>query len=200
MEKWPTSIPNILFRKIIRDNMRIFISINIPENIKKEIIKIQNSLPEFIGKKTEYENFHLTLKFLGEIDKNILNEMKKRLNKIKFDKFETEMDKTGIFDNRKSGRYNKPIIIWLHMTNCEKLQKEIEKALKGLFEKEKRFMSHLTIARAKDIDNKEKFLNELSKIRIKNTKFIVDKFFLMQSKLGGRKGPVYTVLQEFSSI
>lgn len=63
--------------------MRTFISINIPENIKKEIINVQNSLPEFIGKKTEFANFHLTLKFLGEIDENILDEIKKRLNKIK---------------------------------------------------------------------------------------------------------------------
>ena len=47
--------------------MRVFISINISEEIRKEIKKIQDFLPEFFGKKTELENLHLTLKFLGNI-------------------------------------------------------------------------------------------------------------------------------------
>ena len=33
--------------------MRTFISIDIPEEIAKEIKKIQDKLPEFYGKKTE---------------------------------------------------------------------------------------------------------------------------------------------------
>ncbi len=45
--------------------MRCFISIDLPEKIIQEIKKIQEELPEFIGKKTETENLHLTLKFLG---------------------------------------------------------------------------------------------------------------------------------------
>ena len=47
--------------------MRTFIAVDIPENVKEEIIKIQDKLPEFVGKLTELENLHLTLKFLGEI-------------------------------------------------------------------------------------------------------------------------------------
>ncbi|RLG16235.1 RNA 2',3'-cyclic phosphodiesterase, partial [Candidatus Pacearchaeota archaeon] len=43
--------------------MRTFISIDIPEKVRKEIIKIQNELSDFKGKKTEPENLHLTLKF-----------------------------------------------------------------------------------------------------------------------------------------
>jgi 2'-5' RNA ligase len=85
------------------------------------------------------------------------------------------------------------------MTNCEKLQKEIDKALEGLFEKEKKFMSHLTIVRARKIGNKDKFLDELSKIKVKNTGFAVSKFLLMQSKLNPT-GSVYSVLKEFSLV
>ena len=59
--------------------MRTFIAIDIPDSIKNEIIKIQNSLPEFIGKKTEKENLHLTLKFLGEIDEEKIELIKKEL-------------------------------------------------------------------------------------------------------------------------
>lgn len=85
------------------------------------------------------------------------------------------------------------------MTNCEKLQQEVEKVLEGLFEKEKRFMSHLTIARVKEIKNKKSFADTLSKIKLKSMDFNVDRFFLMQSKLE-HTGPVYIVLKEFSLI
>jgi len=120
--------------------MRAFISIDIPEEMRKEIIKIQRSLPKFFGKKTAPENLHLTLKFLGEINEEQLSVIKKRLSKLSFSSFETEIDFLGFFDNYPRG------IVWLHLTNCEQFQKEIDDALKDLFGKEKRFMSHLTIA------------------------------------------------------
>jgi len=60
--------------------MRAFISLELPEEIKKEIVKIQNKLPEFIGKKTEKQNLHLTLKFLGEVGEEELEKIKKKLN------------------------------------------------------------------------------------------------------------------------
>ncbi|MDD5699571.1 MAG: RNA 2',3'-cyclic phosphodiesterase [Candidatus Nanoarchaeia archaeon] len=161
--------------------MRAFISIDIPDNIKKEIIKIQNKLPELNGKKTEVENLHLTLKFLGWIDEAKLEEVKKILKEIKFHKFETEINKMGMFSDR---------IIWLNMTNCNGLQREIDEKLSDLFEKEERFMGHLTIARVKSLEDRKKFIEKLREIKIKPIKFEVDNFKLKSSQLK-RTGPVY---------
>jgi len=167
--------------------VRCFISINLPGNIKNEIVKVQNLLPEFTGKKTETENLHLTLKFLGHIEEEKLEELKKRLRKIRSEKFQIVANKIGFFN---------PRIVWFHLANCEALQKEIDDALDGLFEKEKRFMSHLTIARVKGIKDKKRFLDGLSKIKIKNIWFDVDNFCLMKSQLR-RNGPLYSVIEEF---
>ena len=161
--------------------MRTFIAIDIPEKIKKEIMKIQDSLPEFKGKKTEYENLHLTLKFLGEVDEKTIEKIKKRLGEIKLRKFQAEISKIGMFSDR---------IVWLNIKNCNELQKEVDEKLSGLFEKEKRFMGHLTIARTKEIEDRKKFLEKMRKIKIPEMKFVVDNFILKKSKLG-RPGPVY---------
>jgi len=166
----------------------LFIAIDIPEKIKKEITKIQNSLPEFKGKKTEYENLHLTLKFLGEVDEKTLEQIKKKLEEIRLKRFKTEIKHLGFFDNRKSIR--KQLIVWVNMTNCEELQKEIDKKLSDLFEKERRFMGHLTIARVKQIRNDKTFFNKLLKVKIPEMNFIVKDFKLKKSKLG-RPGPIY---------
>jgi 2'-5' RNA ligase len=171
--------------------MRAFISINISEEIRKEIKKVQDFLPEFFGKKTELENLHLTLKFLGETSIEKLEEVKKRLREIKIEKFATEIDEIGIFAP------NFIRIVWLHMKDCENLQKQIDNALKNLFEPEKRFMSHLTIARIKKLKDKEGFLQDLEKIKIEKIKFKVDKFYLMKSELTA-EGPRYSVLEEYN--
>lgn len=169
--------------------MRTFIAIEIPEEIKKEIINIQNSLPEFKGKITEKENLHLTLKFLGEVDEKSIRKIKRKLGEIKFPKFKTEINSIGFFDNRKS-IYSKQLIVWLHMTNCDELQKEVDKKLKDLFEEEKRFMSHLTIARIKGLKNEKNFFSKLKKIKIPEMNFLVQKFSLKKSKVT-RNGPIY---------
>jgi len=173
--------------------MRAFISLDLPAEIIKEIKKIQNALPDFVGKKTESENLHLTLKFLGEVSEEKIEQIRENLKKIKFQKFETEIWSIGVF-SKKVIR-----IVWLHLTNCDALQKEIDDSLKGLFKPEERFMSHLTILRVKNVENsprddfgkpKKEFLEKLKKIKIPKINFIVENFKLKSSTLKS-EGPVY---------
>lgn len=168
--------------------MRVFIAVEIPEKTKKEIVKIQNELPEFKGKKTEYENLHLTLKFLGEVDEEEIKEIKKRLNQIKLKKFFAEINSIGMFSDR---------IIWMGIKNCRELQKEIDEKLSDLFEKEKRFMGHLTIARIKNLGNKNIFLEKIKKIKISEMKFEILNFKLKKSKLT-RNGPIYEDVEVYN--
>jgi RNA 2',3'-cyclic 3'-phosphodiesterase len=170
--------------------MRAFISIKLPTKILMQVKEIQERLPEFIGKRTELMNLHLTLKFLGEISFEKMEETKERLKKINFNKFEVEICEIGFFDKQDHG------IVWLKLSNCGALQKEVDEALNELYEKEKRFMSHLTIARIKKVKEKKNFLESLKKIEIPKLFFIVDKFYLVQSKLK-KEGPEYADLESY---
>ena len=170
--------------------MRCFVSIDIPEKVREEIKRIQNNLPEFFGKKTESENLHLTLKFLGEIDEEKFEKVKEKLKGVSFNKFETEIDSIGVF-SEKFVR-----IVWLHLSGMEELQKQVDEKLDKLFQPEQRFMSHLTIARVKSVRDRKKFLQELSKIKIENINFAVDKFRVKKSILTP-EGPVYEILEEY---
>lgn len=173
-----------------KEKLRCFVSIDFPKEIKKEIVKVQGQLPEFAGKKTEYENLHLTLKFLGEIDMDKLDAAQKKLREVKLKSFECEIDSIGVF----SEKYIK--IIWLGLKNCEGLQKKIDENLINLFRQEARFMGHLTIARVKNVKTKKEFLDKLKLIKIPKIKFKVNEFCLNKSILK-EKGPIYFVIEKY---
>jgi 2'-5' RNA ligase len=169
--------------------MRCFIAVELPEEIKREMVRIQEELPEFFGKKTEKENLHLTLKFLGEISETEIERVKRRLSDMKIKKFNSGLGELGVF----SPEFIR--IIWIHLTGCEKLQEEVDKKLKDLFPVEERFMGHITIARVKNCDKKN-LIDSLKLLKVNWREFQVNEFVLKESILTGEK-PIYKDIKRF---
>jgi len=174
---------------------RCFICIDLPLETRKYLEEVQEILKKksfFHGKFTEFENLHLTLKFLGEISEDKIVEVKERLKKIKFNIFPAHLDEVGVFSERFIS------IIWIKLggKGIFELQKQIDDSLKGLFEAEKKFMSHVTIARPKKVFDKKILLDYLYKMKIKKEDFNVERFFLKSSDLM-EDGPVYSTIEEF---
>jgi 2'-5' RNA ligase len=179
--------------------MRCFVALDLEDDFIKEISNIQNRIKKrnlFLGKFTESENLHLTLKFLGEIDDIKIEEVKKRLEEIKLWGFEASLGEIGVFSK------SFPKIIWIKLNGAGiwDLQKQIDSKLKDLFEVEERFMSHITIARIKKVGDKKELLNYLKSIKPKKISFKVKEFSLKKSDLFP-EGPRYGDLEnyEFSS-
>jgi 2'-5' RNA ligase len=174
--------------------IRCFIAIDLPEEVKKEIVNIQMQLPQCKGKLTEKKNLHLTFKFLGEIPEDKVQEAVKRLKKIKFKKFKATLGSLGVF------KPSEIKIVWIMLENCDELQKAIDDALDGLFAKETNFTSHLTIARVKALINQgnqgnQGFLYDMKRIRVNPAEFEVKSFSLKKSTLTP-KGPIYEDIAE----
>lgn len=142
---------------------------------------------------------HLTLKFLGEIDGEKVEEVREKLREIRYDLFRAEIDSMGVFDNRNSKIYKKRMVTWLYVKNCEGLQKKVDNSLESLFEKESRFMSHLTIAKVKNIKDKNKLLKDLKRIEIPYLEFNVKEFCLIKSELS-EEGPKYSFIERYILI
>lgn len=175
--------------------MRCFISVDFNRDVRDELERVQQELTGlkvWHGKLTERENLHLTLKFLGEIEESKVEEVRKRLREIKMPQFSCYLGNLGVF----TPSFIK--IVWAHIIGKEilELQKQIDEKLKDLFHPEKRFMSHLTIARVKDVKDNKLFLEELGKIKTQNLKFSVREFYLMKSELN-EGGPIYTDIEAF---
>ena len=164
--------------------MRCFIGIVLPIVAVKEIQKIQKKLElNFTGKLTASENLHLTIKFLGEIEEDAINDVKKRLFSITHPPFELTLKDVGVF----SQKFIK--VIWVKVSGVP-LQPLVDNCLKDIFELENRFMGHITIARVRSLADKKSFLQLINVTTVNEVSFMVKDFCLKESILTP-DGPVY---------
>lgn len=170
--------------------MRLFIALNFNE-LKDYFAELQTQIPKE-GKFTFPKDFHLTLKFLGEVEDLKVEEIKKILSEIKFKQFEAKVTHVGVFTEQFVR------VVWVKAESDEiiNLQKKIDEKLINFRKDEFTFQPHITLARVKSVDDKTKFIEQIHKIRkIEKTVKIHD-FELVKSILTP-EGPVYEVVGKF---
>jgi len=178
--------------------MRAFIAFEMPEEIKKILLDAQKQINTEKAKIRSAKAFHLTLKFLGEVEDKKIEGIKSALNGIKFKKFNTILTEIGVFPNESYIR-----VVWAGLEDSEgkikKLQQEIDSKIELLgFKKDTRFHPHLTLARVKFVKDKQDFIKSLKEIKIEKKAFEVSEFKLIKSTLTG-EGPVYEDLAVFQA-
>ena len=171
------------------EKIRCFVAVDLPREAISQIKEIQKKIKKhnlFIGKFTESENLHLTLKFLGEIEEDKIEKVKEKLEEIQFEEFDAKLGEIGIF----SKKFIKIIWIKLDGKKILDLQKQMDDALKDLFVPEARFMSHVTIARVKNVKDRNALIEYIKRIKSKSAEFKIEEFFLKKSTLMP-EGPIY---------
>ncbi len=156
---------------------RIFIAINLPENIKEELAKYQLKWPELPCRWTKKENLHITLEFLGYLTDQDLMEVcqKTRETASRHRPFEVKLNKICYGPPKKLP----PRMVW------------------AMGEKIKEFdlVPHITLARIKAWQWRQIDPEERPKIEEEiNLNFEVNSIEVMESKLK-RGGPEYIILE-----
>jgi 2'-5' RNA ligase len=168
--------------------MRCFISIEIPSEIKSALIELQNDLriAEADVAWTNPDNVHLTLKFLGEIDKKLISEVEKVCLETIADMrpFKLSINGTGVFPNTRH-----PRVLWVglggEIESLERLQEQLDERLAGIgFDnEEKDFQPHLTVGRIRSNKNLRELLTRSDSYTLPAFSFVVQEIVLMKSDL-----------------
>lgn len=173
--------------------MRLFIAIDLPDSVKEYLKRLQAVLPEAEMGKTR--DFHLTLKFLGECEQNLIPNIENELNQVVFLPFTARLNKIGIFGGRRF-----PRVVWVGMEVSPRMKDtvaDLENKMKKFgFEKENRFVPHITLAKIRTVADPESFLKNLGKIKIEPRDFPVSRFHLFSSRLSPN-GAKHTILKSF---
>lgn len=178
---------------------RVFIAVDIPEFVRKEIKEVQQKLKKedvFRGRYVEPHNMHITLKFLGDVDESLLPTLQTRLKTVKYRLLHAHLGKLDLFKSLGSNAV-RVIFLSIDCPGLADLVAQIDERLADLFTSEKRsFVSHLTIARVKEIADYDILADIIQQLHVEPVAFDIGSFVLKQSVLSA-EGPIYTEIERY---
>ena len=171
--------------------MRCFLAIELNDDIKEKLEELKSHFKMKGIKLVEKENFHITVKFLGDIDEEMVDKIKNLDLSIK--PVKSDVKYMGVFPNENYIR-----VIWIRATKLIPIFNEIDKKLSELgFKKEKDYVPHITIGRVKFTKDKNLLKAKIEKYRkIDIGTLEVKNIVLMKSELT-KEGPIYEVIKKW---
>lgn len=184
--------------------MRVFVAIEISDEMREQLENFKKNFSKFseTTKKIKWikpDNFHLTLKFFGEIEEERLPLLKTSLSKsiTNQNPFMLDVKGVGCFPDLR-----RPRVLWAGIQQGSDTLKTLAEAVEkssvsaGFPPSDKPFSAHLTIARFQ-MPPEQAFLEKIKQYEsFSFGRIAVNKMNLIQSKLSPA-GPHYTVLEEF---
>ena len=166
---------------------RLFVAIRPPEEVRDLLIDTMDDSPalRWVGD----EQLHLTLRFIGEVERPVANDIAAALNRVRSPRFDLRIKGVGQFEKRSGGA------LWAGIDPKEPvaaLAAKIERAIQraGLEPERRAFSPHITLARwnRRNAEAVEAFLQRHADLRSET--FSVVEFILFESRLS-RHGPHY---------
>jgi RNA 2',3'-cyclic 3'-phosphodiesterase len=176
---------------------RLFIALKIPLYIRKEIVNFTKEfLPGYDKYKWEQlDKVHLTLKFIGGVKEELVNEVIKKISFMnEYKKFECGLDKFDFFY-----RNGKPSIFFMKLQMEERINELVirlndELETISIPREKNEFHAHVTLLRIKGNEELDP-LKKMTEIELK-TKFSADEIALYQSRLLAH-GSIYQELVNY---
>jgi 2'-5' RNA ligase len=165
---------------------RLFMGLEIPAEIGEKLSTLRGGLPG--ARWIDPENYHVTLRFIGDIDGAYANEVASMLFRVNRKPFEVQIQGLSAFGGKKPRAVvanvvpSRPLI---------ELQSELERMMQriGLDPEGRKFTPHVTLARLRDACNQD-VADYLSVRGYFPTKvFTASRFVLFSSRASVGGGP-----------
>jgi RNA 2',3'-cyclic 3'-phosphodiesterase len=179
--------------------MRAFIAIPLPDECRSLLDRMQQTLRSYGAdiRWAAIPSIHLTLKFLGEADPDIIPNLSEALEQDIHSQhsFSLRLHGTGCFPNPQN-----PRVIWCGIdgdtASLSQLQQQVETSCArfGFAPEDRDFHPHLTLGRVKGKRNLQPLIECIKMGSDLESSFIADHFHIYKSTLKPQ-GAVYSVLK-----
>ncbi|MBO0905339.1 RNA 2',3'-cyclic phosphodiesterase [Jiella sonneratiae] len=170
---------------------RLFTALEIPQDIAVSLSLLRGGLPA--ARWIDPENYHLTLRFVGDVEPRLADEIVAVLDRIDRPSFRLALSGLGAFGSKK------PHSVYAEVAPSAELaalQADIDRAFKrlGLSPDQRKFVPHVTLARLKNAKSSDVAHYLALRGGFRSRSFPVERFGLFSSRdsIGG--GPY--VLEE----
>lgn len=165
---------------------RLFTAIEIPAQVAQTLTLLRGGLPG--ARWIDPENYHITLRFIGDVDLAVAHEIASMLDRISRPAFELRLDGVASFGGRK------PRAVFAEVAPSPALmdlQAEQERLMQraGLPPEGRKYTPHVTLARLRDSSSLQvaNYLSERGSFR--SAPFQVERFVLYSSRDSVGGGP-----------
>src|ERR1700709_1578868 len=164
---------------------RLFTGLEIPAEIGQTLSNLRGGLPG--ARWIDPENYHVTLRFIGDIDGVAANEIAQTLERINRRPFEVSLQGLSSFGGKKPRAVVASVV---PSRPLMELQAELERLVQrfGLAPEGRKFIPHVTLARLRDASNRD--VADYLSVRgyFPTRSFMASRFVLFSSRAstGGR--------------
>jgi 2'-5' RNA ligase len=159
---------------------RLFVAIRPPEEIREQLFSLMEGVPDLRWQQDE--QLHLTLRFIGEVERPAAEDIAAALERIRFDPFTLSLGGVGKFEKHRHGA------LWAGVQPKDQLKAlnaKVERACQaaGLEPERRAFHPHITLARWKGRSpGLDPFLEQHGGLTSETWQ--VEEFILYESRLG----------------
>ena len=165
---------------------RLFTGLEIPAELAESLSLLRGGLPG--ARWIDRENYHLTLRFIGDVDDEVAREVAWLLGKVRRREIELQLDGLSSF----GGRRPRAVVATVAPSpSVMELQAEHERLMRrvGLDPEGRKYTPHITLARLRDSTSREvaEYLSTRGGFRW--PAFKVSRFVLFSSRASVGGGP-----------
>lgn len=165
---------------------RLFTALEIPHNAALSLSLLRGGLPG--ARWIDTENYHLTLRFFGDLEGHVADEVVGALDRIRRPTFQLQLSGIGVFGSKK------PHTLWAGVTaspDLIALQGEIERSCRrlGVPADPRKFSPHVTLARLRDVSAGEVAAWLSARGNFSAQPFKASRFVMMSSRNSVGGGP-----------
>src|SRR5258708_10615002 len=164
---------------------RLFTALEIPSEIVQSMAPLRGGLPG--ARWVEPENYHLTLRFIGDVDDALAEEIADLLSKVERPAFDLRID--GL-DSFGGNRPRAVVAAVSAVAELVELQADHERIMQRVgLEPDRKYRPHVTLARLRDTSSRQ--VADFLSIRqpFRSPPFSVSRFMLYSSRASVGGGP-----------
>lgn len=165
---------------------RLFTGVEIPPDVAQALSGMRGGLPG--ARWIDPENYHVTLRFIGDVDDDVADEVELLLGRVRRTRFELRLDGLTSFGSKKPRAVVASVAPSPALMEAQAEQERMMQRI-GLEPEGRKYTPHVTLARLRDASHRDVAEYLSARGHFRSIAFPVSRFVLFSSRASVGGGP-----------